>query len=379
MRILHLIFSEQVAGAERYLLDLLPGLQAEGIECHFICVTPPDDQHKFKALCDELNNKGVKTILMAGKATGFYNTAKQINKYLRQNDIHYLHAHLFKSDLLAVMVKKLFNRKLILLSTKHGYEEKYCSNYHHYKGKINYNLYYFISKYLNGNIDKQFAVSKAMADLYFNLKLTKSKLLFIHHGVNILALIENTDVTAYRLAPQQLIILGRIEEVKGHKYLLEALPEVIKVFPDLKLLIIGNGIQKENLQKQAAETGIENNVLFLGFQQNPFPYLAESDLMVAPSLYESFGLVFIEAFAKKLPVIAFDAPAANEIITDTETGMLVPVYDSKLLAEKIIYLLQQPAERNRLAENGYKQYIDYFNTSRMAAQTAAWYRSSIPE
>lgn len=379
MKILHLIFSEQVAGAERYLLDLLPGLLAEGIECHLICVTPPADQHKFTALCDELNNKGVKTILMAGKATGFYSTAKQINKYLRQNDIYYLHAHLFKSDLLAVMIKKLFNRKVTLLSTKHGYQEKYCGNYHHYKGKINYNLYYFISKYLNANIDKQFAVSKAMADLYFNLKLTKTKLPFIHHGVNISALVENTDITAFKLAPQQLIILGRIEEVKGHKYLLEALPEVIKIFPDIKLLIIGNGAQKENLQKQAAETGIENNVLFLGFQQNPLPYLAQSDLMVAPSLYESFGLVFIEAFATKLPVIAFDAPAANEIINDKETGMLVPVCNSKLLAEKIIYLLQQPAERNRLVQNGYQKYVDYFNTARMAAQTAAWYRSSITE
>ncbi len=378
MKIVHLIFSEQVAGAERYLLDLLPGLQAEGIECSLICVTPPADQHKFTALCDELNVKGVKSILIAGKATGFYSIAKQINTYLLQHDIKYLHAHLFKSDLLAVMVKKLFNRKLILLSTKHGYEEKYCSNYQHYKGKINYNLYYFISKFLNANIDKQFAVSKAMANLYFNLKLTKSKLPFIHHGVTIPALVEKTDAAAYRLAPQQLIILGRIEEVKGHTYLLEAMPEVIKVFPDVTLLVIGNGTQKEYLQKQAADTGIENNILFLGFQKNPLPYLAHTDLMVAPSLYESFGLVFIEAFAMKLPVIAFDAPAANEIINDNETGLLVPVYNSKMLAEKIIYLLQQPAERNRLAENGYKKYVDYFNTARMAAQTAAWYRSSLP-
>jgi glycosyltransferase involved in cell wall biosynthesis len=378
LKIVHLIFSEQVAGAERYLLDLLPGLQLEGIECSLICVTPPADQHKFTGLCNELNNKGVNTILMAGKATGFYTIAKQINKYMRQNDIHYLHAHLFKSDLLAVMVKKLFNRKVMLLSTKHGYEEKYCSNYHHYKGKINYNLYYFISKFINANIDRQFAVSKAMANLYFNLKLTKTKLPFIHHGVTIPAMLQNTDAAAYRLAPQQLIILGRIEEVKGHKYLLEAMPEVIKVFPDVKLLVIGNGTQKDNLQMQAADTGIEKNILFLGFQNNPLPYLVQTDLMVAPSLYESFGLVFIEAFAMKLPVIAFDAPAANEIINNNETGLLVPVYDSKILAKKIIYLLQQPAEKNRLAENGYKKYVDYFNTARMVAQTAAWYRSTLP-
>lgn len=379
MKILHLIFSEQVAGAERYLLDLLPGLQAEGIECHLACVNPPADQHKFTGLFGELNGKGVKTILLAGKVSSFYNIARQINKYLREHDIHYLHAHLFKSDILAVMVKKLFNRKIILLSTKHGYEERYCSNYHHYQGKIKYNLYYFISKYLNANIDKQFAVSKAMSDLYYDLKLTRQRLPFIHHGINVSALPGENDAATYRFAPHQLIILGRIEEVKGHTYLLEALPEVMKIFPGVKLLVVGNGTQKENLQKLAAEKGIENNVLFLGFQQNPQLYLINSDLMVATSLYESFGLVFIEAFAMNLPVIAFDAPAANEIIKDGETGLLVPVYDSMLLAQKIIHLLHNPAERNRLAENGHKKYVEYFNTARMVQDTAAWYRSVVAE
>lgn len=377
MKISHLIFSEQVAGAEKYLLDLLPGLQNGSIETHLICVTPLKDEYKFTGFCEELNSQGVKTVLITGTVTSFLSIARRINIYLRENDIIYLHAHLFKSDLLAVMVKKIFNKKIILLSTKHGYEEKYCSNYHHYKGKIKYDLYYFISKYLNACINHQFAVSKAMADLYYQLKLTPDRLTFIHHGVKIRSVVEIDRPGKYRFDNKQLIILGRLEEVKGHKYLLDALPTVIRVFPDLKLLVVGNGTQLEQLRTQSRELGIQNNILFLGFQQNPYTYIAHSDIMVSPSLYESFGLVFIEAFAIKVPVVAFDAPAANEIITDNETGLLVPVNNSQALAEKIIYLLQDPAERSRIAENGYKKYVDYFNTSRMIKETTDWYNTII--
>jgi len=375
LKILHLIFSEQVAGAEKYLLDLLPGLQNDGIETHLICVTPSRDAYKFNGFCMELNSKGVKTVLITGTVTGFLAIAKRINRYLSENNIQYLHAHLFKSDLLGVMVKKIFNKKIILLSTKHGYEEKYCSNYHYYQGKIKYNLYYFISKYLCANINYQFAVSKAMSDLYYQLKLTPDRLSFIHHGIKIPPVMEINQPYKYRFAKKQLIILGRIEEVKGHKYLFDALPAVIKLFPDLKLLVVGNGTQLEQLQKQANTLGIENNILFLGFQQNPYPYIAHSDILVSPSLYESFGLVFIEAFAIKVPVVAFNTPAANEIITDDETGLLVPVNSSQALADKIIYVLQNPGEGNRMAVNGYKKYVDYFNTERMVKDTVNWYHT----
>ena len=379
MKIVHLIYSEQVAGAEKYLLDLLPGLMEEGIESHLLCITPTNDAYKFTGLIAELNSKGVTAVLLNGTIKNFLSLARTINRYLTKNKIKYLHTHLFKSDLLAVMVKKLFNRKIILLSTKHGYEEKYCSNYHHYKGSIKYNLYYFISKYLLANIDKQVAVSKAMSDLYYQLKLTPERLKFIHHGINIKALLQADNNTQYRFGDQQLIILGRIEEVKGHTYLFEALPEVIKVFPELRLLVIGNGTQQQLLQQQAVSLGIEKNILFMGFQQNPYSFMANSDILVTPSLYESFGLVFIEAFAMRLPVIAFDAPAANEIISNGTTGLLVPVYNSAELADKIIYLLQNPAERKHLADAAFEKYTAYFNTARMVKETAGWYHSVMAE
>ena len=378
MKILHLIFSEQVAGAEKHLLNLLPGLQHEGIDCELICVTPKNNKDKFTDYCEELNQKGVKTTLLTGNKYNFLQIAKRIAQYIKANNINVLHSHLFKSDVLAVLVKKLFVKKIFLVSTKHGYEEKYLSTYPVHKGRIFYNSYYFISKYLSRNTNAQLAVSRTMSDMYFNLKITPQRIKYIHHGIELAVSPLHTDKEKFRKSTAQLIIVGRIEEVKGHKYLFDAMPAVIGAFPAVNLMIIGNGTQEGFLKTYSTRLGIENNISFLGFQQDPYTYIAHSDVIVLPSMFEAFGLVYIEALALQVPVVGFDAPACNEIITNNETGLLVPMYDSNALAEKIIYLLNNPEERKRLTQNGYKEYTDHFTTSRMISETAAWYRS-IPE
>ena len=376
MKILHLIYSQQVAGAEKYLLDLLPGLNKKGIECHLIVISPPDDANKFFGYVEEMNRIKIKTVLLVCKYK-FISTAQTIHRYLKANNITYIHSHLFKSDLLAVLIKKLFNKKIYLISTRHGYEEKYLNNFHLLRGKIDYNFYYFLSRYLMKNINTHVAVSKAMADLFFKLRLTKHPIKFIHHGINLHHLDNFKQLEGSRKTGFQIISVGRLEPVKGHEFLIKAMPEVLNKFPQVQLIILGNGTEKENLKKLAVVLGIEKNISFMGFQPNPFLLITQSDIILLPSLFESFGLVFIEAFALKTPVIAFDMPAGNEIIDNNETGLLIPVFDIKMLAEKMIYLLENPREREKISLNAYKRFVEYYNAGRMIDETAAWYRSFI--
>ena len=234
-------------------------------------------------------------------------------------------------------------------------------------------MYYYISRYLGHNFDENVTVSRAMSDLYFTLKLTPQRIQYIHLGMDLALPFAKENYGDFKMTTPQLIIVGRIEKIKGHQYLFDAMPDIMEVFPDVKLLILGNGAEKEQLVNQAAALGIENNISFLGYQQNPYDHIVQSDIIVLPSLFEPFGLVYIEAFALKTPVVAFDVPASNELITNNETGILVPVYDSRVMAEKIIYLLQNPLERKRLAENGFNKYTDYYLTSRMISETTSWY------
>lgn len=377
MKILHLIFSKQVAGAEMYLLNLLPGINKQGIECHLIFVIPKKNRNNFTWLIKQLNKEGVKAIIITSGIFNFLGAATKINRYLRNNNIKYLHSHLFKSDILAVMVNKLYNKRLHLISTRHGYQESYFKKNYCPPWKIVYNLYYYISKYILAQFDAHFAVSKAISGLYYDLKLTRSLVHYIHHGTNIQ--VDKSMLGQFRMSPKQLIIVGRIELIKGHKYLIEAMPGIIEQLPDIKLLVLGNGSEYTNLTNRINELGIAKYIVFLGFQQNPYGYIAHSDLIIQPSIFESFGLIYIEALALKTPVIAFNTQAANEIITNNETGILSPALDSNALKEKIIYLLKNPEDRKRIADNAYKKYVAHFTIERMITETVSWYRSFIPD
>jgi glycosyltransferase involved in cell wall biosynthesis len=136
-------------------------------------------------------------------------------------------------------------------------------------------------------------------------------------------------------------IVARLEAQKGHLYLLEAMPEVLKRFPSVQLLIVGNGPLEESLKTQARSLGISGNVFFQGeILVDEFPEtLCFMDVFVYPSLYEGSPIAILEAMAMSLPVVASNNGGINESVVDGETGILVPPKTPHALAEALIKLL----------------------------------------
>lgn len=375
MKVLHLMYSAAVAGAEKYLKHLLPGLRDYNIECHLIVVTPKRTEKPFSVYRDELNELGIKTTLIVAGKLSIFSTVKKVNDYLKANDIKVVHSHLFNSDLMAVVLKMFFNRQVYLLSTKHGYQEKIYEHYEPGKKIRPNDMYWYITRFMLRKIDRNLAVSRAISNMYVDLGFTKTGYPVVHHGIKI----EFFDMEAYRKESRkgnpQLIIVGRILPLKGHKFLIDAMTKVVQNFPEAKLLVIGEGSEKNNCIEKVNELGLQKNIEFLGYKSHPYPYIIHSDVIVLPSVFEAFGLVYIEAFALKVAVVAFDTAAGNEIITNNETGLLVEKGNSTILAEKIIYLLQNKEERSRIAEKAYEKYQAYFINDIMVKNTVEWYRS----
>lgn len=374
MKVVHLIYTGGISGAEKYLMDLLPGLREQGIETHLIVVSPASAAASLADYCGEMRKQGVPLLQLTSSKWGYWGTARRIARYLKEEKIHFLHAHLFNADFLAALVKQFFYRDVYLLSTKHGYSEKTLQEYTGDNFRIIRDLYYYITKYTLGKIDTNLSISKGISHLYRNLQLTRDFFPVIPHGISINRSRLKENDPAYRRSAHQLVIVGRLEEFKGHHYLLEALPELIQSFPDLQLLVLGAGSRMKALKEQAARLGVAAHVEFLGFQPDPYSYIINSDVIVLPSAFEPFGLVFIESFALKVPVVAFDTPAGNEIMTHQETGLLAPRNNSRALAAHIIQLLQDPEERKRIAANAFRRYEEYYNTGRMVKDTASFYR-----
>jgi glycosyltransferase involved in cell wall biosynthesis len=158
---------------------------------------------------------------------------------------------------------------------------------------------------------------------------------------------KNQDFREKSPASRIILSIGRLVEKKGIQYLIMAMDEVIKTFPDAKLLIGGDGPEKGNLVKLCSTLKLKKNVEFLGFIPNEKIALIyeTSDIFVLPSVEtkygdtEGLGVVLLEAMASGIPVIGSDIGGITDIIEDGKTGLLVKSRDSNDIAKKILFLL----------------------------------------
>ena len=158
---------------------------------------------------------------------------------------------------------------------------------------------------------------------------------------------------------------GRLESQKGFKYLLEAFSKVSAKI-EARLAILGRGSQMDELKRLSEKLGITSNVVFLGFQKNPYKYLANGDLFVLSSLWEGFPNALAKAMACGIPVVSTDCPSGpSEIITDGVNGLLVPPADPEALAGTVLRVLKDKEWATELAGAGRKRAED-LEASRVA-------------
>lgn len=173
-----------------------------------------------------------------------------------------------------------------------------------------------------------------------------------------------------------LIAIGRLTAPKGYPYLLRAFKKVRDNL-SVKLLILGQGKEEENLKRLTKELKIADDVVFMGFQTNPYKYLAKASVFVLSSLYEGLGNVILEAMACGIPVVSTRCPCGpGEIITDGVNGLLVPPADETALAEAILRLLRDESLRKRLTEAG-RRRVEDFRVEKIIAQYERLFLDSI--
>lgn len=181
---------------------------------------------------------------------------------------------------------------------------------------------------------------------------------------------------------QIVLYVGRLEPRKGTRYLLEAIPHVVEAVPNVRFRLVGKDIP-------GAPGGTTYQAYFMGFAspqaQAATDFLgfvdeatveheyARCDVFAAPSLFESFGLIHLEAMARGKPVVACRAAATPEIVIDGETGLLVPPEDSQALAQAIIRLLRQPDTARHMGEQGRLRATNEFTLDRMVDESLDLY------
>jgi GalNAc-alpha-(1->4)-GalNAc-alpha-(1->3)-diNAcBac-PP-undecaprenol alpha-1,4-N-acetyl-D-galactosaminyltransferase len=156
------------------------------------------------------------------------------------------------------------------------------------------------------------------------------------------------------MAGQFVVAVGRLQQQKGFDLLIEAFDLVRRRHADWRLAVIGDGPERENLESQIRALRLDDAVMLLGTQKDPWSYLRAAGLFVLPSRREGFGNVLAEAMSCGLPVVSFDCRSGpSEIITDEEDGILTPPGDVEKLAEAMARVIEAPELRSRLAARAF--------------------------
>jgi glycosyltransferase involved in cell wall biosynthesis len=178
----------------------------------------------------------------------------------------------------------------------------------------------------------------------------------------------------------RILFMGRVGERKGAYDILEAVPEVIRSYPDARFILAGDG-DLEKAKRISAEKGIDRNVEFPGWVKgdDKRAYFRNSDIYLLPSYHEGIPVSILEAMAAGLPVISTPVGGIPDAIEDGVNGFLVNPGDARAIAEKLVYLLEHPRERKEMGTRNRTKVTDQFDIGGIISQLVSVYETTSPQ
>lgn len=360
MRILHVITTLDVGGAEVHLLAQVRGQAARG--------------HTLRVLF--LKGKGTLAPEMREAGAGYVGRTGLAGIFRSARWADVVHSHLLKADMATAVVATLAGRRSGLVSSKHNDEQvlkrPLVSFVHGILGKLPARTIV-----LSDHVGRFFAEHGG---------IDPARTRRIYYGVDPgpferAATMPASEKARLRaslgLAPDDVVFVcvARFARQKAHEVLLEALGKVES--RDVRLLLVGDdpfGDGKRKAEAVARDLRLGDRAVFTGIRRDVPELLAISDGFVMASRWEGLGLVFLEAMAASLPVVATRVSAVPEVVSDGETGLLVPVDDPAALAAALTRLARDADLRRGLGRAGARRVRERFGLERMVEETLAVYR-----
>ena len=276
-------------------------------------------------------------------------------KVIKKNNIHILHTHEPKSDIIGYLVKQLCNVHLV--STIHGY----------IKNSFRDHLYNKIDKFILRRFDRVIVVSDLMKKQMHQSGISIDKLYLVYNSIVIenyinlgrATILENITKRDFR--DPIIATIGRLNPEKGHKDFIEAANTVLKKGYDASFVLVGDGVERGKLQDMARNLGLESKILFTGYIQDIVSIYRNIDLMVLPSYTEGLPNVVLESLLMEVPVIATSVGGTTEIIEHNETGVIIRPGRPTELADKIVDFIRYKDDFKKMAIEGRADVIKRFN------------------
>jgi glycosyltransferase involved in cell wall biosynthesis len=290
---------------------------------------------------------------------GWFERVSRVRRLVQSLGIDVIHTQLFSADVIGGVAGRLSGVPVVSTLANTCYEPEWLIDNPHLN---RLKLFYLrtVRKYVARYCDRHLiAVSESVkASAVARLGVSPNKVSVIYRGLSPEWLLENgaQNVEALRqtlklpIGGPVLINTGRLIPQKGQRYLLEAMPYILRRFPEALLLVVGEGFLQPQLEALARHLAIQDHVHLLGKRSDVRHLLQLGDIFVFPSLYEGCPNALIEALSIGLPSIASRIGPVEEVTQNGELALLVPTTDPKALAEGVIALASDPARVKVMGE-----------------------------
>jgi glycosyltransferase involved in cell wall biosynthesis len=360
--VLHIDTGRTWGGGQQQVFYLHRGLLDKGIRSILLC-------RKASPLARKAAAESVPAVEMEMKPGFGRLTAARIAKLARLHRVRTIHMHTSYAHSLGLRAARLLESGVHkVVSRRVAFTRKPS--------------FFVRRKYLGRQI-RYIAISNAVREKLVRLGVPENDISVVYSGID-LGRFSRFDAEMAKqiaeklgIAPGSFLVgsVGSLVPCKGHTVLIEAISHAARTIPNLVCLIVGEGPHRARLEGLIRRRGLEEIVILTGQRGEVPELLSLMDLFVMPSLDEGLGLALLEAMAAGKPVVASDVGGIPEVVSDSETGLLVPAAQPRALAEALIALSRDPARMSALAESGKRRVRERFSYQSMVEGTLTVYRS----
>jgi glycosyltransferase involved in cell wall biosynthesis len=357
IRLMQITHDLAIGGLQQVVVNICKTIDRERFYVSVLCL------RNLGEFVPDVEKLGIEVILLPQKRDGVdYLSFLKVAKILRDRKIDVIHTHNTQPLIDGTLGALLAGVKTII-HTDHA---------RHYPDK---RRYMFAEWLLSHFVHKMVGVSTSTAeDLMKHEKISPRKIVTVLNGIDG----SNFDVTFDKRKkkrelgiPKEGPVIGlgvRLTIQKGITYLLQAMPEITNHYPDITLVIAGEGESERKLKEDVEELAIGTHVRFIGPRLDMPEVLKVLDLYVLPSLWEGLPIVLLEAMAAGCPIVATNVGGNHMAVVHGENGSLVEPGNPAALAQEIIRVLDDEQLRSRYVKRGRELFASRFTAKVMTAQ-----------
>jgi glycosyltransferase involved in cell wall biosynthesis len=358
VKILHLISSRGLYGAERVTLDLCKRLKCYG--CESIIGVIRNSHNPHLEVADEAKKNAIDTVVFPCEAQLDLKLIFRIRKYASKNQINLMHCHGYKSNFYGLLACK---KGIPIVTTNHNWLTS------HWRLRAYRRFDSLLIRYFTRII----AVSDGVRKEMLRYGVPNEKIRVIDNGIDLTrfgdTILPETIREEFGIKKGVMVIgtIGNLGAEKGHVYLLQAAKDIVKNVGPVKFFFVGDGPLRGWLENEATQLGIADNVIFTGYRTDIPDLLSIMDVFVLPSVKEGLPMVLLEAMAARKAIVTTRVGAIPKVV-DHGNGILVEPRDVSGLQKAIVNLLTNEEKRRDYASAGYETVRMQFSSERMGSE-----------